>query len=192
MSWLTTLDWVALALLAASLLMGAWRGLLYEALSLTGWVAAFFAASWLGRDLGAALPVGETPELVRHGAGMALVFIGVVFIAGFVAWLVRRLASAVGLRPADRVLGAVFGLLRGLALLLAAVALARLTPLHQAPWWQAATSVQWLEQALPLLRPMLPEALPPGRRPGAPEAPNAPPATAAAAAPAMGAPPGAR
>lgn len=171
------LDWIALALLLASLLMGAWRGLLYEAISLAGWVLAFFAAGLLGQALGEALPMGDAPAFARQAAGMALVFIGVVFGAGFIAWLVRRLASAVGLRPADRVLGALFGALRGLALLLAAVALARLTPLHTAPWWQAATSVQWLTQALPLLHPLLPDAL------AAHLPPEAPAATPAPAAP---------
>ena len=41
------LDWAVLIVLAASLLLGAWRGLVYEVLSVLSWIAAFVAAQWL-------------------------------------------------------------------------------------------------------------------------------------------------
>jgi steroid 5-alpha reductase family enzyme len=57
---------------------------------------------------------------VRYAAGFAVVFILAVFAGGLVAWGTSKLVEAVGLRPVDRVLGAAFGLVRGVVLLLAA------------------------------------------------------------------------
>ena len=54
---MAALDWIFVALLLASMLMGAWRGLVYEVLSLAGWVAAFLAAQWLAVDAAALLPL---------------------------------------------------------------------------------------------------------------------------------------
>ena len=39
-------DWILLGVLLASMVVGLWRGLVYEVLSLAGWVAAFFVAQW--------------------------------------------------------------------------------------------------------------------------------------------------
>lgn len=45
------LDWGLLAVLALSMLLGAWRGLVFEVLSLAGWVLAFVVARWFAGDL---------------------------------------------------------------------------------------------------------------------------------------------
>ncbi len=44
MTMLTAVDWILLAVLGLSMLLGLWRGLVQEVLSLAGWVAAFFVA----------------------------------------------------------------------------------------------------------------------------------------------------
>lgn len=129
---MAALDWIFLAVLAASLLLGAWRGLVFELLSLAGWVVAFFAAQW---------------------------FVGAVFACGLVAWLLKKLVEAVGLRPADRALGALFGVLRGLVLLLAVVLVAGWLQVQEAPWWKESQAAPMLQGALKGLRPVLPEEL---------------------------------
>jgi membrane protein required for colicin V production len=42
-----------------------------------------------------------------------VVFVIAVFVFGFVAWLAKKMIEAIGLRPADRSMGALFGLVRG-------------------------------------------------------------------------------
>ena len=66
---MTALDWLFLAVLAASLLIGAWRGLVFELLSLLGWAVAFVAAQWLAADAGAWLPLQGWDAAWRHAAG---------------------------------------------------------------------------------------------------------------------------
>jgi membrane protein required for colicin V production len=153
---MTALDWICLVALLVSVLLGAWRGLLYETLAIAGWVAAFVAARWLAEPVGAWLPMGASSEPLRHAAGFALVFVVVAFACGILASLARRAAKSLGMRPVDRTFGAAFGLARGLFLLLALDALALMTPLHEADWWRASISAQWLDFALAQLHLLLP------------------------------------
>ena len=152
-------DWICLAVLLGSLLLGAWRGLLYEALSVAGWVAAYFVARWAADWVGQALPMGEAPAEWRFAAGFVLVFIVVAFGGGMLAWAVRGAARALGMRPVDRLLGAVFGVLRGALLLLVLAAAIQLAGQGGEPWWRESASGPWLNQALAQLRPILPPAL---------------------------------
>ena len=156
---LTPLDWVFAAILLVSLLLGAWRGLVYETASLLGWIAAFVLAYWLGPEVGGWLPMGGASAPLRHAAGFALVFIAVAFGGGFVAWLARRLVGKLGLRPVDRMLGAVFGLLRGAIVLLGLAVVVQLTPLRSEGWWRQAQATPLLLETLALLRPALPPEL---------------------------------
>src|SRR5688500_332079 len=132
---MATLDWVFLAVLAASFLLGAWRGLVYEVLSVISWIAAFILAQWLAPEVAAMLPMGGASEPVRYAAGFVLVFIGVLFAGGLLAWGIKKMVEAVGLRPVDRTLGAGFGLIRGAILLMALAAVINMTPLKGAAWW---------------------------------------------------------
>ncbi|MFT3779701.1 MAG: CvpA family protein [Ottowia sp.] len=155
---MSAIDWICLAVLLASLLLGAWRGLLYEVLAIAGWVVAFLAARWSAGVVGGWLPMGESSEPLRHAAGFVLVFIAVAFLCGMLATLARHAARSLGMRPVDRVFGAAFGVARGLLLLLVLAALVLMTPLREAEWWRQSASAQWLEAALMQIHPWLPES----------------------------------
>lgn len=149
-------DWVLLAVLALSLLVGLWRGLVFEVLSLVGWLAAFFMAQWFAPDVAHWLPLSTASAPVRFAAAFILTFVGAVFLAGLIAALLKKLVAAVGLRPVDRVLGGLFGVVRGLVLLLAATVAIEMTPLHTSSWWQESRGAPWLSAALQGLKPALP------------------------------------
>jgi membrane protein required for colicin V production len=151
------LDWVLLAVLAASLLLGAWRGLMYEVLSVMSWIAAFVVAQWLAPDAAALLPVDRAPEAGRYAVGFVVVFIAVVFAGGLLAWLTKKLVQAVGLRPVDRTLGAMFGLIRGAVLLLAVAVVVNMSPARRAVWWTEAKGAKVSMAVLKELKPLLPE-----------------------------------
>lgn len=156
---IATLDWIFLAVLALSLLLGVLRGLVYEVLSVLSWLAAFVLAQWAAPEVAQWLaPVmGKAPEPLRYAAGFALVFIAVVFAGGLLAYATRKLVEAVGLRPADRALGGCFGLVRGVLLLLAAAVVVNLTPLRTAQWWTESAGAAVTAAALRGLKPVLPE-----------------------------------
>ena len=71
---MATFDWASAAVVLLSLLIGAWRGLVYEVLSVVSWVVAFLTAQWLAADVAPQLPLGDVPEAVRYAAGFLLVF----------------------------------------------------------------------------------------------------------------------
>ena len=153
----STIDWVLLAVLVLSLLVGLWRGLVFEVLSVLGWIAAFFLAQWFAPDVAALLPMSSASQSIRYAAGFVLTFIVAVFVAGLLASLLKKMVAAVGLRPVDRLLGGVFGLVRGVVLLLAASVAISMTPLKDSLWWQQSTGAPILSAALKGLKPALPE-----------------------------------
>ena len=83
-------DWVVLALLAASVLLGLWRGLVYEVLSVLNWIAAFVLAQWLAPRAAALMPLSRAGESVQYAAGFVVVFIVALFAGGFLAWGISK------------------------------------------------------------------------------------------------------
>lgn len=139
------------------MLLGAWRGLVYEVLSVLGWVVSFFVAQWFAPDLATRLPLQSAADPVRYAAAFVLIFIASVFAAGLLAFLVKKLVAAVGLAPIDRVLGAAFGVLRGVILLLAATVVIDMTALKTSDWWRESKGAPVLAATLKALKPVLPE-----------------------------------
>jgi len=154
---MSSTDWILLALLAASMLLGALRGLVYEVLSVMGWIAAFLLAQWFAPTVSEKLPMQGSGETLRFAAAFVLVFIASVFAAGLISSLMKKLISAVGLRPVDRILGAIFGAFRGLILLLALSVVVHMTALQESDWWLESKGGPMLMTLLKGLRPMLPE-----------------------------------
>ncbi|WP_114971080.1 CvpA family protein [Rhodoferax ferrireducens] len=151
------LDWIFLAVLMASLALGAWRGLIYEVMSVVSWIAAFILAQWFAPDVAQKLPMSGSAEPVRYAAGFALVFVLSVFAGSLLAKLVQKLFAAVGLQPADRALGAAFGLVRGLVVVLAATVVISMSPLKSSEWWQESVGAGMTVAALKGLKPVLPD-----------------------------------
>ena len=154
---MTAVDWILLGVLVFSMLLGAWRGLVYEVLSVLGWVVSFFVAQWFAPDLATRLPVQSASDPVRYAAAFVLIFIATVFAAGLLAFIFKKLVAAIGLAPVDRLLGAAFGVLRGMILLLAATVVIDMTALKTSSWWQESKGAPLLSATLQALKPVLPE-----------------------------------
>jgi len=154
---MAALDWVFVAVLAVSFLVGAWRGLVYEVLSVISWIAAFIVAQWLAPEAAGWLPVDRAPEAGRYAMGFIVVFIAVVFAGALLAWLIKKLIEAVGLRPVDRTLGAAFGLVRGAILLMAVAVVVNMSPARSAVWWTESKGAGVSLAALKGLKPVLPD-----------------------------------
>ena len=158
------LDWFFAVTLLLSMLLGAWRGLVYELISLLGWVAALLLGRWFAGDVAALLPMAGASDTLRHVLGFLLVFVATVMLGSFLAVVAKKLLTTVGLRPADRALGALFGLCRGVLLLLLISALVNLTAVKDSALWLesqgAHLALQLLVQIKPLLSPELAPYLP--------------------------------
>jgi membrane protein required for colicin V production len=156
------MQWVDLAMLgilAISMLVGLVRGLVFEVLSLVGWLVAYLVARWFAGDVAVHIPIGKPGSAVNHAVGFAILFIAALLLWAVASRLLRFLIHASPLSIPDRALGACFGLLRGLVLLLAAATVIAVTPLAKSPAWRASHGAQWLHAALDGLRPLLPSQL---------------------------------
>jgi len=151
------LDWIFLAVLLLSMVVGAWRGLVYEVLSVLSWLAAFVLAQWFAPAVAHWLPMSGATEMIRYAAGFVIVFVASIFAGGLVAFVVKKLVAAVGLQPADRMLGAGFGLVRGAVLLLAVTVVVGMTPLQTGAWWQEASGPRIATVVVQGLKPVLPQ-----------------------------------
>lgn len=149
-------DWVLLAVLAVSVVIGLVRGFVFECLSLAGWVVAWFGAQWGAPWLAAQLPLGAPGSALNHGAAFLLAFVAALVVWALLARLVRMLIHATPLSIPDRLLGAGFGALRGGVLLLALCTVVLLTPAAQSAAWRGSHGGPWLAQGLQWLKPLLP------------------------------------
>ena len=132
-------------LVVASALIGLFRGLMREVLSLAIWIFAVFGtialgplvADWLALAPSVADWLTFGSEAAQAVAGYAIVFVAIILLGAMVQKLVAKALYATGLSGTDRVLGLVFGGARGLALCL--VAFVMLRPFAEdAAWWQAS------------------------------------------------------
>jgi membrane protein required for colicin V production len=156
---MTWLDYAVLGVFAVSLVLGAWRGLVREVVSILGWVIALLAANLLAGPLGPAMPqVLPSPEL-RVAAAYVAVFVVSLVLTALAGLVLSKVVKAVGLGGIDRVLGAGFGALRGLLILLAAAVLAGLTGAPRQAWWRDSASGPLLAQAAGAVKPLLPQTL---------------------------------
>lgn len=156
---MTSFDYIVLAILGASAFLGMLRGLVKELLSLVAYAAAFIAAIWWGPKVSTWLVAYIENDLLRTGVAYAAVFIVVLLLVGLLNMTLGALIEKTGLTPADHGMGAIFGFLRGLLIVLVLVALAGYTELPQEPWWRDARLSDTAEQGIQKIKQMLPPSL---------------------------------
>ncbi len=155
---MTWFDYAVFAVLGFSLLVGVLRGLMRELISLAGWVAAFVLATVFSGDAARWMPESLGPLLGGLLAFLA-VFVGVLLVTFFIGLILSMILRAAGLGAADRMLGAAFGFVRGVVIVLVAVMLAGLTPLPREAFWNQAVLSGPFETAVLALKPFLPDGL---------------------------------
>lgn len=154
---MTWLDYAVVGVFAVSLVVGAWRGLVREVLSILGWVIAFLAANLLAGPLGPAMPQAiPTPEL-RVAAAYGAVFLVSLIATALVSLLLSKIVKATGLGGVDRMLGVLFGAARGVLIIVVAALLAGLSSAPRQPFWRDSASGPLLAHAAQALKPLLPQ-----------------------------------
>lgn len=153
---MTGFDFVVLAILLASVVVSMMRGLVREVLSLVAFAAALVAAVWWGPRVQVALASYIETDLLRMAVAYAGLFIGVLLAVGVINIALGTAIRSTGLAPADRGLGAMFGLARGLLVVLVLVAAAGYTPFPAEAWWRQAMLSPLAEQAMTGIKQKLP------------------------------------
>lgn len=149
-------DLLMLVVLLVSALVGVFRGLVFEVMSLLGWLVAWVGAQAAAAWLSPWVPLGTAGSPLRLGMAFVAGFIVLLVLWRLLTWLVQAVVQATPLAPIDRALGAAFGFLRGLVILLALVLVVGWTALDRSAVWQGSTGVRWMRSVHQALAPVLP------------------------------------
>lgn len=153
---MTPFDYAVLAIVGVSILISVIRGLVREVLALVAWAAAFVVATLFSGHVAAVLPVAIPTEELRLLTSFLVVFVGVLIAMSIGAMLISRLVKGAGLGFEDRMLGALFGFVRGALVVMVLVLLAGLTALPRDPIWRNAMLSSPLEAFALYLKIWLP------------------------------------
>lgn len=134
-------DAIILGVVVISALISLSRGFIKEALSLVTWIVAGVVAWMFGGSLAHHFEAYIDTPSVRIIAACALLFVATLMIGSLVNFLLAQLVQATGLTGTDRLLGMVFGVARGLLLIVILVGLLSLAPVAQDAWWQQSTLI---------------------------------------------------
>jgi membrane protein required for colicin V production len=155
---MTAFDIGVLLVLGLSTLFAFLRGFIRELCALVAWVAGIVAALAFTPALGAMLPDAFGPPTLRYLVAFGLIVLAALLLGALVAWPLAGAVRAAGLGFADRFLGSIFGLLRGVVVVVAFVLVAGVTSLPRAQWWQQSTLAAPLTAAALGLAAHLPPA----------------------------------
>lgn len=145
-------DVVIPAIIVISALFSLVRGFVREALSLAGWIAAFWVALTFSQALADAFFSGISAPSVRIVVAFTLLFVLTLIITAVINRFAAGLVKKTGLTGTDRMIGMLFGIARGVVLVAMVVLLAGLTPMAQDPWWQDSKLIGVFEELANWLR----------------------------------------
>lgn len=149
-------DYIIIGILAISVMVGLWRGLISEVLALAIWIAAFWVAWAFGPVVAEHLDRLITLPSARIIVAYGICFITVLMLGALLRFIISRLVESTGLSGTDRLLGMLFGFFRGVLLVTLLVFLIGFTAFTRDPWWQQSVLLPqfqrvaaWLEQRVP-------------------------------------------
>jgi membrane protein required for colicin V production len=150
---MTPVDYILVAIVIISMLFGAIRGFLRESIALLGWLTGLWLA-WrysplLEPYLGGSLADTELQVWLARIIVLAAVVVAAWIVGSLLGFLVQRSGLTLGI---DRILGGVFGLVRGAVIVGFAVMLATAADLRTEPWWKASKLIPVGEEMASVLQ----------------------------------------
>lgn len=149
-------DYAILGIIAISALVSVLRGFVREALSLAGWIAAFWVALSFSGSMAALLASTIGAPAVRQAVAFFVLLLGTLMVSAMANLLAARMVVTTGLTGTDRTLGIVFGMARGTVIVAVLVMLAGLTALPDDPWWKESILIRHFEALAAGARSLLP------------------------------------
>lgn len=157
---MSELDWILCVILLISTIIGVSRGMVREIFALIGWVAAFFCSLYYSGDVAQMLPLNTVGPMVKMFLAVVLIVIACVFAAGLVGKILRKILSSISIGAEDRILGCLFGFLRGLLIVGILVYLGGATEfVSKQVWWKDSQMVPYVEKGIVLFSPYIPQDL---------------------------------
>lgn len=154
---MTEIDWIIIALLGCSTVLGVMRGVLREVLSITGWVVGVMLAINFAGELAEHIPLESVGWIPRVVLAALIIIVAVVFLCGLLGKILSKLLQAAAITFEDRALGAVFGFIRGIVVACACVFFFGMaSSIHESRMWQQSVLIGPAESLIDCAVPYLP------------------------------------
>ena len=149
-------DFVMMAVILLSIVISFFRGFVREAVSVVTWILGIVIALKYAPIMSYYIPSFVTSNTLRYVAAFIALFM-LIFILGFTLNVfLKRLIDVTGLSFVDRVLGVVFGAVRGLIVAAIVLMFVGVTSLQKSAWAQHSQLapefsplISWLDRFLP-------------------------------------------
>jgi membrane protein required for colicin V production len=156
---MTIFDYSVLVIIGLSIILSVMRGLVAEVLSIAGWIAAFVVAKTYTSEMLPMMPQTIPTESLRVLAAFLVLFLATLLVATLLAIALSAILKKIGLGWLNRLLGAVFGIVRGLLIVCIIVFLAGLTDIPKDARWRNAMFSAPIEAMVLSMLPWLPESI---------------------------------
>jgi membrane protein required for colicin V production len=156
---MTSFDYAVLAIVGLSVLLSIMRGFVREVLALASWVIAFFVAKIYMLELVPLLPEAIPNESLRMLAAFLILFLATLLICTLLAIVLSQIFKKIGLGWLDRIIGGMFGLVRGIVIVTVLVFLAGFTSAPKDMRWRNAMFSAPLEYVVISLLPWFPSSI---------------------------------
>lgn len=140
------IDWAIVAILIVSSLISVRRGFSKEALSLASWVAALLVARVFSDNLASLLTPWLSNELYRYAAAFIILFLITLIVGALINHLLAEFVRMTGLTGTDRALGVIFGLLRGVIIVVVLLSLGKVFGFDQ--FWGNSVLVPYFDPVI--------------------------------------------
>lgn len=158
MNWV---DFVIIGIIAISVFVSFFRGFLREALSLLVWGLAIYFSLTYYASLEPLLPSGYgLPSTVRLVLSGIAILLGVLIVGGIFTWIIGSLFDKTGMNGTDRVVGILFGGIRGVVLVVIIVLIVSFLPFKNEPWWTQSKIVPHFTEMAEWVKVRLPDEVP--------------------------------
>ena len=156
---MTIFDYIVLSIIGLSVILSVMRGVVREVLAIVGLVAAFYVGVSYTNQLLPMMPVDIPNEALRVLAAFLVLFLATLLLATLLGIALSAIFKKAGLGWLNRLLGALFGVARGLLIVCVIVFLAGLTDIPKDPRWRNAMFSAPIEALVVNLLPWVPESI---------------------------------
>jgi len=145
---MNSFDVVILVILVIFTLLGMWRGLLREIITIVTWILSFALAWMFAGQASEYLTKVSAEPVVRQVIAFVAIFFAVFMVGTAASWLIHKYIPPKNLfHAANIVLGGLFGAARGAVIIVSIFLVAGLTSLPQRPWWRESVFTPYFERA---------------------------------------------
>ncbi len=154
-------DWIIAIIFLLSVIVGVMRGFIREALSIASWILAFWLANTFCAQAGdyIAQYIDIPAQAFRVSVGFTVIFVGTLFLFSIVSYIISKLVVKGAIKGTDRVLGIFFGLIRGVAIVVIVLLVARGMGMDNSDWWENSSYLSYFESTANYIEQLLPEQL---------------------------------